>query len=309
MKGWIAVLAMTALLLDALPASSTTVLPQSLDELVLKAETIFIGEVVDRRSLWERRAEGRRIVTIVTFDVTRVLKGRLGLRTELRFLGGTIGDVTLDVPDMPTFQAGDRDVLFVSPERNAVSPLVGFSQGRFRVVQDAVTGETGSSVTVTWSGPTSGGAPTAYTIQAGSSSGLSNLANFSTGNTLTTFSASGVGSGVYYVRALATNSAGTSAASNEALLVVGGVCAGAPGAPSGLRVVSNSGGTVVLQWNAASGVPTSYIVEAGSSTGLTNLANSDLGSTSTSLTALGVGRGTYYARIRAKNAARRMKSC
>jgi hypothetical protein len=75
----------------------------------------------------------------VAFDVTRVLKGRLGLRTELTFLGGTIGDLTLRVADMPEFSVGDRDVLFVSPERYAVSPLVAFGYGRFRIVRDSAT--------------------------------------------------------------------------------------------------------------------------------------------------------------------------
>ena len=42
MTRWIAVLCMSALLLGVVPASSTTVLPQSLDELVLKADTIFV---------------------------------------------------------------------------------------------------------------------------------------------------------------------------------------------------------------------------------------------------------------------------
>jgi hypothetical protein len=160
----------------------------------------------------------------------------------------------------------------------------------------------GSTITLSWARPSSGGAPSAYTVEAGSVSGAANLANFSTGNAATTFSSSGVGGGNYYVRVRATNAAGTSAPSNEALLVVGNTgCAGAPGAPGGLAVVSVSGGTVVLSWNAASGSPTTYIVEAGSVPGLTNLANSDLGGTATRFTASGVGRGTYYVRVRAKN--------
>ena len=137
---WTALFAVAALLMGVWPTRATTVIAPSFDELVSQADTIFIGEVVERRSAWETRSDGRSIVTIVTFDVTRVLKGRVGLRTELTFLGGTIGEVTLDVPDMPKFRVGDRDVLFVSPERNAVSPLVGFSHGRFRIVRDVVTG-------------------------------------------------------------------------------------------------------------------------------------------------------------------------
>jgi hypothetical protein len=160
----------------------------------------------------------------------------------------------------------------------------------------------GSSVTLAWLAPPSGGTPSAYFIEAGSVPGAANLAAFSTGNAATTFSASGVGSGVYYVRVKASNSAGVGGPSNEATLVVGSACGGAPGAPSGFVLTGNSGGTVSFQWIAAAGGPTSYIIEAGSTPGATNLANSDLGSTATSFTASGVGRGTYFVRLRARNA-------
>jgi hypothetical protein len=165
-----------------------------------------------------------------------------------------------------------------------------------------VASATASDVTLSWSAPI-GTAVASYTIEAGSSSGLANLAKSSTGNPQTSFFAGGVGAGSYFVRVRAVGMAGeTSAPSNEALLVVGGgPCSGAPGPPSGLSTVSVSGSTVVLAWNAAAGNPTSYIVEAGSDPGQVNLANSDLGLT-TSLTANGVGAGTYYVRIRAKSA-------
>jgi hypothetical protein len=160
----------------------------------------------------------------------------------------------------------------------------------------------GSSVTLAWRAPSGGGAPSAYTIEAGSTSGSANLASFSTGNAATGYTAEGVGAGPYFVRVKATNAAGTSAPSNEALLTVGGGCTAPPGAPGNLRVSSNSGGTIVFAWNAASGSPTTYLIEAGSAPGTANLANSDLGGSATAYTATGVGRGTYFVRLRPKNA-------
>ncbi len=133
------VLAAAAILAPRL-VSSTTLTPLSFDELVSKAATIFEGQVVSRRSEWEIGRSGRSIITIVTLDVTRVLKGRTGLRTQLTFLGGTIGEITMSIADMPQFRIGDRDVLFVSGDTYAISPLVGFSYGRFRIVRDPASG-------------------------------------------------------------------------------------------------------------------------------------------------------------------------
>lgn len=122
-------------------AFSTTVIAPTFDELVSKAETIFVGEAVDARSVLETTRDGRRIVTIVTFDVSRVIKGSVGLRTQLTFLGGTVGDETMEIAGMPKFRVGDRDVLFVSGEGGSASPLIGMWHGRFRIEADPAGGE------------------------------------------------------------------------------------------------------------------------------------------------------------------------
>ena len=61
----------------------------------------------------------------------------------------------------------------------------------------------------------------AYTIEAGSGPGLTNLASFSTGTTATTFSTGGVPNGLYYVRVRATSVSGSSAPSNEVQVQIG----------------------------------------------------------------------------------------
>ncbi len=147
----------------------------------------------------------------------------------------------------------------------------------------------GSFVTLTWQAPASGGPPSSYIIEAGSVSGAANLANFSTGNTLTAYGTGGVPPGTYFVRARATTAQDTSAASNEAQLFVASACA--PGAPGTPAVAFNSGGTVVLRWTAATGSPDAYIVEAGTAPGLSNVAVADVGNVTT-LTATGVANGT-----------------
>jgi len=78
----------------------------------------------------------------------------------------------------------------------------------------------GSSVTLTWSAPIGGCSPTSYVLEAGSAPGLANLANANVGSTLT-YTATGVGAGIYYVRVRAANAFGNSGPSNEVQLTVG----------------------------------------------------------------------------------------
>jgi hypothetical protein len=117
-------------------AGATTVIPPTFESLVSDATTIFVGEVMDVRAEWIATPQGRAIMTHVTFKVENVWKGAAGSVTQLDFLGGTIGDMTMEVVGMPIFHEGQRGVLFVSGEAKSASPLVGFFHGRLRIERD-----------------------------------------------------------------------------------------------------------------------------------------------------------------------------
>jgi len=158
----------------------------------------------------------------------------------------------------------------------------------------------GNNVTLSWNAPSPGGSPTTYVLQAGSGPGLSNLAAFATGSASTSFAASATG-GVYFVRVAASNACGVGPASNEVSFTLGSAL---PGAPQDLSWSVSSSGVVSLHWEppASGGVPTAYLVEAGSASGLANLASLSTGSpvTSTDATA---PPGAYFVRVRAVNGA------
>jgi len=155
-------------------------------------------------------------------------------------------------------------------------------------------------LTMTWLQPLRGGPATGYIVEAGSATGLTNVGSVpvTTGRSLTF---PGVPPGFYFLRVRAINAGGASAPSAEVMIVVGAVPA-PPGAPN-FTSHSVSGNTVTLNWAApTSGTPTSYIVEAGSAPGLSNLAVANTGSTATTVSFTGVPPGTYYVRLRAVNA-------
>jgi hypothetical protein len=159
---------------------------------------------------------------------------------------------------------------------------------------------TGSTVVLNWTAPAGGDAPTSYSVQAGSTNGSSDLANFDTGSTATSLTVLNVPSGTYFVRIRANNSAGQGGPSNEFQVVVGTTTSCVTiSAPTGLTSTVTST-TVVLNWTAPTGcAPTTYIIQAGSTPGASNLANFSTGSTATTFTATGVAAGTYYVRVAA----------
>lgn len=161
-----------------------------------------------------------------------------------------------------------------------------------------VAAVTGSTVVLTWNPSTTGGAALGYLIEAGSAPGGANLATFTTGSSATSYTAPGVGAGTYFVRVRAVNAAGPSDVSNEITVVVSPACV-PPGAASNLIAVV-AGSTVTLTWSSGTNAA-SYVLEAGSAPGQTDVVAADLGSPATVVTARGVGNGRYFVRVRSKN--------
>jgi hypothetical protein len=172
-------------------------------------------------------------------------------------------------------------------------------------------GVQGSAVTLNWQAPP-GETVTSYLIEAGTAAGLSNITdNFDTGGSRTSITVNNVPNGTYFIRLRARTSSGLSLPSNEITLIVGGSgpgpgpgpCTGAPDAATNLTA-SAFGSTVLLNWERSQNTgcfPTSYLIEAGSTPGSSNLAQVNTGNTNRSFSASGVAAGTYYVRVRALN--------
>ncbi len=119
-----------------LPAPATTVIPPRFEDLVDTADLIFTGQAVAQKTEW-RTLEGKSsLVTLVTFSVQRIHKGLTPSVVTLQFLGGSLGDVKLDVSEVPKFRMGERVVLFVEGNGVTVSPLVGFFHGKFSLKRE-----------------------------------------------------------------------------------------------------------------------------------------------------------------------------
>ena len=131
---------MLATALAAVGPARATVLPwMSLEEMALRADVIALGTVEAVEGAMSD--DGRIIVTRVTLQVEKTLKGGPRARVTLEVPGGRIGDRILIASGAPTFAKGDRAVLFLegAPGGGRLS-VVGWNLGRFEVRRDPQSG-------------------------------------------------------------------------------------------------------------------------------------------------------------------------
>jgi hypothetical protein len=112
----------------------------SVDQMTDRAAAIVVGTVISRHAEWEFYGASKLIITKVTIAVEQSVKRGVPRTLVIEVMGGTIGDQTLTVSDVPEFKVGDRDVLFLNLHPHAVSPLIGSNQGLFRVINESATG-------------------------------------------------------------------------------------------------------------------------------------------------------------------------
>ena len=116
-------------------SASPSVLSVSLEQLSTASQLIFEGEVVGKTS--EFNANQTSIHTYVTFRMVDVVKGTYNQpEITLRFLGGTVGEISLNVSDSTLPELGEAGIYFVeSLERFQVNPLYGMDQGHFLIFE------------------------------------------------------------------------------------------------------------------------------------------------------------------------------
>ena len=134
--------------LAATCAFATTYAELTLDELTARAETAFYG-TVSAVNVEERDGDP---YTVVTFDVTRALTGEPGETATLTFLGGALDDGrSLVVTGMPQFDLAEEVIVFAY-DAPYYSPVVGFSQGLWRLSEAGFRDEAGRVLSLSEAG-------------------------------------------------------------------------------------------------------------------------------------------------------------
>lgn len=130
----------------ALPreALATTMIEFDTGDLTIQADLILQGTVT---STWTEFGEnGRYIYTFGMVDVDRVIKGNVQSDAFIiKRPGGSIGEVTMEVPAAADFETGDEVILFLLDDSSYESNILGWEQGRF-TIEDGIVEQNGKRV-------------------------------------------------------------------------------------------------------------------------------------------------------------------
>jgi predicted phage tail protein len=161
---------------------------------------------------------------------------------------------------------------------------------------------TGTTVRFGWEAPASGSTPTGYLIEAGLAAGRTDIGPMPWSST--TFEATNVPTGRYYLRVRAVAGATSGAATSDLVAdVVPDLSP--PGVPTGLASTV-TGRSVNLRWSAPVGgaAVAAYVLEVGSTSGATDLVPGlVVAAQPATFTAGEVPPGDYFVRVRARSAA------
>jgi len=192
-----------------------------------------------------------------------------------------------------------------SPASNEITVAVGTRACGSKPLAPSglTTSVTGTTLFLSWQAPIGGCPATSYLIEAGSQFGLADLASISTNDAATSFTWTNALNGTYVVRVKGVNADGVGPNADGVRVTVPGgpaapACSAVPSPPT--QLASNvAGSTVVLTWNPSVSGPATYILEAGSAPGLSDLFAT--ATASAAALAITAAPGTYYMRLRARD--------
>ncbi len=110
----------------------------STEELVRQADHIIIGEVANTKCQWD--AEHRLIYTFATVKVEKNIKNTYSSsHLTIRYLGGTVDNITLIVSGCCTLLKSERVLLYLEKEDAKTFRIVGNTLGKYQIIHDTET--------------------------------------------------------------------------------------------------------------------------------------------------------------------------
>ena len=110
----------------------------NLEQKTLKADLIVIGRVINGESKWDEKKSN--IYTYVSLSLEEVIKGGSPKKDiTIKILGGTVGEITGIVNEMPSFRKGERALVFLERDLRSDNYLVLTGRyGKFEISQNDI---------------------------------------------------------------------------------------------------------------------------------------------------------------------------
>lgn len=124
-------LACLAVALMAGPASASTFVAMDTAQLVAASEAVVQGEVAEVYSFWNQ--DGSAVMTEARVLVDEVVSGQAPSEVVVRTFGGRVGDYVLEAHGFPTFQEGQKVLLFLQRAEDQTLRVTGYRLGEFRL--------------------------------------------------------------------------------------------------------------------------------------------------------------------------------
>ena len=125
--------AFVCILMVSVSAGASVVIALDLQELTAEADRIVVGQVVWVEPI---RIGNGMIRTRYRIQVEQDLRGSGDREIIVETLGGRIGRLAMRVEGAPSFALGDRAVVFVRGEGDAIFHPVGMAQGVMRIERE-----------------------------------------------------------------------------------------------------------------------------------------------------------------------------
>ena len=122
------------------PTGASMILRADFNQVVNGAELIFEGRVVSKETRPSPISD--KPFTYFTFTVIDVIKGSFESPTiEIGYMGGTLGEITLEISDMRMPEVDERGIYFVETlTKQQIHPFFGWQQGHYLVITNRQTG-------------------------------------------------------------------------------------------------------------------------------------------------------------------------
>ena len=117
--------------LAAAPMTASTFLAMTETELIADSEAVVQGEVVTVHSFWD--PAGRIVMSEALVRVEETLLGKAPAMVRVETFGGNVDGFFVEAAGFPEFKAGQRMILFLSPEKQGVARVAGYQFGQYRI--------------------------------------------------------------------------------------------------------------------------------------------------------------------------------